>query len=118
MRTTSVSVDASVPIHVVPANDPSLLAAVALAGIVSGLLVLLGMSAYARRRSRSYLLVVLALATLLARSGVAVLTIGGFMSYDVHHFLEHGLDFVMAGLVLAAVYYARGVERAAEVGDR
>ncbi|WP_101297812.1 DUF7471 family protein [Halegenticoccus soli] len=106
------------PAHVVTTVDPSLVAAVALAGVGSVLLVALGATAYLRRRSRSYLLVALALATLLARSAVAVLTIGGIMPFEAHHFVEHGLDFVMAGLVLAAVYYARGVERAAGVGDR
>jgi len=67
------------------------------------------LAAFLRRRSRPYLLVALALGTLLARSVVAGASIGGLLAGDVHHVLEHGLDVAMAGLVIAAVWYARSV---------
>ena len=68
--------------------------------------VLFGLSlvvAY-RRRSRRYFLVSATLAALLSRSIIGLLTIRGLLSPGSHHFLEHGLDAVIAILLLAAVY--------------
>ncbi|WP_231737065.1 hypothetical protein [Halobacterium sp. CBA1126] len=59
----------------------------------------------------------LALGTLLARSVVAGASMGGLLAADVHHVLEHGLDVVMAGLVIAAVWYARSVADDPAGGD-
>lgn len=92
-----------------------LVVAVTLAGLGSAVVAALGIAAYAQRRSGSYLLIALALSALLARSAVAVLTIGGIMPFATHHTVEHALDFVLVALVVAAVYYARQVERNAEV---
>ena len=93
------------------AAEPSLVIVLALAG--AGSLVVAGLAsvAFARRRSRSYLLVAAALGTLAARTGVAGLSLGGLLETNLHHLLEHGLDVAMAALVIAAVYYARTVER-------
>lgn len=79
----------------------------------AGSLAVLGLSVAAlfRRRSRSYLLIALALATLAARTAVAGLTMLQYLPADTHHLLEHGLDVLMAGLVIVAVYYARTVEQ-------
>lgn len=93
------------------AAGPSLLAVLVIAGVGSIAVFGLALAALLRRRSRSYLLVAFALAALVARVGVAGLSIGGFVSTDLHHLLEHGLDALMAGLVIAAVYHARSVER-------
>ncbi|MEF8853488.1 MAG: hypothetical protein V5A44_11925 [Haloarculaceae archaeon] len=49
-----------------PAPDPAMVATHLVAGVGSGLLLVLGVAAFARRGSRSYLLVVLALAALVA----------------------------------------------------
>lgn len=67
-------------------------------------------AAYVRRRSRSYLLVTLALSTLLVRSASGLLSIAGFHPVAAFETLEHGLDVVMVVLLLGAVYYARNVE--------
>jgi len=85
----------------------------ALAGLGSSLLIGLALAALVRRRSWSYLLVTLALATLLARTAVAVLTMNAVIADETHHLLEHGLDVVMAALVVAAVYTARSVRASA-----
>lgn len=84
---------------------------VTIAGL--GSLVVLGMAvgAFARRRSWSYLLVAGAIGALLARSIVGGLFVTGWLGTDLHHVLEHGLDVTVAALVIAAVYYARTVER-------
>ena len=68
--------------------------------------VLFGLSlvvAY-RRRRRRYLLVSATLAALLARSIVGLATVHGLLAPGSHHVLEHGLDAVIAILLLAAVY--------------
>ena len=87
-----------------------MLVLLAAAGLASALLLGLGLAAYARRRSRSYLLVVLALGALLARTLVAAGAEAGVLSTAVHHLAEHGLDVVMAALVVGAVVYVRTVE--------
>ena len=91
----------------------ALIVLLGLAGVGSTLVAVLGLAAFARRRSRSFLLVALALSALLARTAVAVATMVHLLPASAHHTLEHGLDVAMAILVLAAVYYARSVERAA-----
>ncbi|MCD2202376.1 DUF7471 family protein [Halobacterium sp. KA-6] len=97
--------------------DVPLVVALAAAGVASALLTGAALVAFLRRRSRPYLLVALALATLLARSVVAGASVGGLLAGDVHHVLEHGLDVVMAGLVIAAVWYARSVAGTPTGGD-
>lgn len=80
---------------------------VAVGGIAGAGLLGLGLAAFLRRRSRSYLLVALALGTLAVRAALATGTALGVVGPDVHHFGEHLLDVAMAGLVVGAVYYAR-----------
>ncbi|WP_198662142.1 DUF7471 family protein [Halorussus litoreus] len=96
--------------------DLGFAALLGLAGVGSALLLGLGLAALARRRSRSYLLVTLALATLLARTAVAALSLTGSVDAVAHHWVEHGLDALMAALVVAAVYDARAVRRSSEGG--
>lgn len=91
--------------------DLPLTLALAVAGVASALLTGAALAVFLRRQTRPYLLVVLALVALLARSAVAGASIGGMLAADVHHLLEHGLDVAMAGLVIAAVWYARSVSR-------
>ncbi|MFC4356745.1 hypothetical protein ACFO0N_02150 [Halobium salinum] len=103
-----------IPCHAAATANLPLLAALTLGGVGAVVVAGLGVAAWLQRGSRSYLLVALALSTLLARSGVAALTLGGVIPWESHHTLEHGLDVVMAALVIAAVYYARQVERGRE----
>ncbi|UIO98485.1 hypothetical protein Hbl1158_07885 [Halobaculum sp. CBA1158] len=98
------------PLHVAPGAHGVAYALVVVAGGVAGAGLLgLALAAFARRRSRSYLLVALALGTLVARAGLATATAVGLVGAEAHHFGEHLLDVVMAGLVLGAVYYARTI---------
>jgi hypothetical protein len=97
--------------------DIAFAALLALAGLGSAVVLGLGLAALVRRRSRSYLLVTLALATLLARTGVAALSLTGMVAQGSHHLLEHGLDAAMAALVVAAVYDARVVRGTAGRSD-
>ncbi|MXR41442.1 hypothetical protein GRX01_08845 [Halobaculum sp. WSA2] len=96
--------------HIVPgAHGVSYAVVVALGGVAGAGLLGLGLAAFLRRRSRSYLLVALALGALAARAGLAAGAAFGLVGVDAHHFGEHLLDVVMAALVVAAVYYARSV---------
>lgn len=85
-----------------------------IAGISSMAIVGLGVAALSQRRSRSYLLITLALATLLVRTLVGGLAFDGMMSMHLHHLIEHASDGVMAGLLLAAVYFARASDPRSE----
>lgn len=98
-------------LHVLSDVDPVLAAVLAVSGLGTATLALLGIAAAVRRRSVSYLLVAGALSTLALRTGVAVVTMVGVVPFESHHTLEHALDAVMAGLVLLAVVYARRVEQ-------
>ncbi|WP_121821011.1 DUF7471 family protein [Halostella salina] len=95
-------------LHASPAaGDTVLVVVVGLAAVASAVVLGLALAALLRRRSRSYLLVALALATLVARTGIVALTMAGVVADPTHHLIEHVLDVVMAGLVIAAVYAAR-----------
>lgn len=95
--------------------DALLALLLALAGLAGAGVIGLALAALVRRQSWPYLLVTLALGTLLARTAVAVATMWGRMGGTTHHLLEHTLDVVMAGLVIAAVLTARRARRPAEV---
>lgn len=91
----------------------AILAAVGTAGVLG-----LALAGYVRRRSRSYLLVVLAVAALLGRSVVTLYAYGfGGLSAARHHLLEHVFDVLLVALVIAAVYYARSVTPGPGVGE-
>ena len=81
-----------------------------LAGATSLIVVGLAIVAFAQRRSRSYLLIVLALTTLLARTVTGGLMVGELLPAGTHHLMEHALDGVMAVLLISAVYFARTTE--------
>lgn len=85
----------------------ALTVALLLAGLGASAIIGLALAGLARRRSRPYLLVVLAVATILLRTVVAGLSIQGMVPNARHHLAEHLLDVIMVGLVIAAVYTAR-----------
>jgi hypothetical protein len=91
--------------------DPALVLVLSLAGLATALLAGLGLAVFLRRRSRSYLLVAFALVSLFARTAIAVLAMLGVLRHTPHHLAEHGLDAVMAALVVSAVYSARTARR-------
>ena len=70
-------------------------------------LFVLSMAVYWRRRSRPFLLVTLAIGMLVVRSIVGFGTALGLVPMNLHHVLEHGLDFLIAALVLLAAYLSR-----------
>lgn len=94
-----------------PTIDLPLLVVLTVAGLVTALLLGLALAGFARRQSRSYLLIAVAVAALFARTGVAGLSMMDLLSANSHHLLEHALDVVFVALVIGAVYYARTVDR-------
>jgi len=95
-------------------NHPVLDGLLAVGLLASGAVLALSLVAFWRRRTRSFLLVAAAFATLCAQSVVAILMLDGVLSDPVHHLIEHAFVVAQSVLVLAAVYYARTVERATE----
>lgn len=92
-----------------PVAEPLLVVILAAGGLASALVLGLAVLALARRRSPSYVLVTLALSTLLARVVVGFMDVGGALDATAHHLLEHGLDVLTVALLLGAVYLARRV---------
>ncbi|SMO51085.1 DUF7471 family protein [Halorubrum cibi] len=99
LSTATWGVEGSLPI----------LAVVVVAGIGTGLLFLVSLVAYRRRRTGRHFLISVAVGALLARSVVGAGTVLGYVPMPIHHFLSHSLDFLIAATVLYAVYaYAPG----------
>ena len=88
-----------------------------LAGGASLVIAGLAIAAFAQRRSRSYLLIALALLTLLARTVAGGLAMSEVLPAGTHHLMEHSLDGVMAVLLIAAVYFARTTDPTAGGGN-
>ena len=100
----------AVPLHADAASaDAVTVVVLAVSGVASLLLTGLAVAALSRRRSASYLLVALALTTLVARTAVAWAELAEWLPTDTHHLVEHVLDVAMIALLVAAVYYARTV---------
>jgi hypothetical protein len=94
------------------ATEWGLAVVLALGGLGSAAILGLGLAALVQRRSWSYLLVTLALLTLLGRTAVGTVSVVGMLSVPTHHTVEHVLDVLMAALVIAAVYTARSARGA------
>lgn len=83
--------------------DGMLLGFLVLAGILAGVIFLVSFVVYARRRSRRYQLLTVALGALFGRSLVGLGYLTGWISHRQHHLLEHGLDIVIGLCILAAL---------------
>jgi fumarate reductase subunit D len=101
---------AAVALHAGPdTGSATRLVPVTVAAMGTALLVGLAFAALVRRRSRPYLLLVVAFTALLGRSVVAGVSVFGLFSPTTHHRFEHGMDVRPVALVVAAVYCARPV---------
>lgn len=87
-----------------PEVAPVLLALILLAGIGTGLLFGVSVVAYWQRRSRTYLLIAIALGLLFGRCLVGLGTVFGITPMLAHHVVGHSIDFVIAVVVLYASY--------------
>jgi len=100
-----------VPLHseAIGGGPLPILGIVSLAAAGSAVLLGLALGAFRQRQSRPYLLVVAALVALLGRSATAGFSMAGLISPEIHHVLEHGLDVILVGLLIAAVYHSQTV---------
>ncbi len=87
-----------------PEFAPVLLGVIVLAVLGTTILFLCGVVAYSRRRSFRYLLITVVLGLLVARSIVGLATVFGLIPMAIHHLVEHSFDFLIAVLILYAVY--------------
>lgn len=93
-------------------HTPILLTVILLAAFGTLALFVIGLSVFARRRSTRYLLVTAALGALVFRTAVGLGTVFGYVPMTAHHLLGHGIDFLIAMLILAAVYLSGSPSRA------
>ena len=84
--------------------DSILVALLVLAGIGSVIVFTLAVLALHRRRSTPHLLIVGALGALVGRTVVGLSVYAGLLTTEFHHVIEHGLDVVIAVLLLGAIY--------------
>ncbi|MEM4780261.1 MAG: hypothetical protein QXG03_01650 [Halalkalicoccus sp.] len=85
-------------------HTPVLLSVILLAALGTVVLFVLSLVVYSRRPTARYLLVTVALGALVFRTAVGLGTVFGYVPMTVHHLVEHGLDFLIAALILTAVY--------------
>lgn len=84
---------------------------IVLSGIATGVLAVVGLFALSRRRSAPYLLVAVSLVLLAGRAVVGLLAFAGMVEVGLHNFVEHALDFLIAVLLIAAIFEARSPNR-------
>lgn len=84
-----------------------ILGVILLAGLGTGLLFLASLLAYWQRRSTEYLLITAAVGMLFLRTLGGFGTVMGEVPMVVHHLMEHSFDFLIAALVLYAVYRSK-----------
>ena len=102
--------------------EPSmvLIGVVVLAGVGTGILFLGSILACRTRPELRYILIMLAVGALFTRSLVGMATIYGVVPMNAHHVIEHSLDFLIAALVLYAVYRSKpgAIQPAAQGRER
>jgi len=84
-----------------------LLGVIILAGIGTGILFVGSILAAWQRKEVRYILISAAVGALFFRSFVGIGTVYGLVPMTTHHLVEHSLDFLIAALVLYAVYRSK-----------
>ena len=87
-----------------PGQSAMLIAVLGLATLGTLALFVVAAVSTRRRRSRPYILLTVAIGLLVLRSVVGIGTVLGSVPMVVHHLTEHGFDFLIALLVLSAIY--------------
>lgn len=84
--------------------SPLLFIVLSLARIGTGVLFVLSIITYRRRRTQNYGVLTIAIGILFTRSLIGLGTVLGRVPMPIHHLMEHGFDFTIAALILYAVY--------------
>ena len=89
--------------------EPSvpLLVVLVLATLGTGILFAGSLLACLQRWELRYVLVMVAVGALFVRSLVGFGTVYGHVPMEIHHIIEHSLDFLIAALVVYAVYRSK-----------
>lgn len=87
--------------------SPAVYPVIIVAAAGTTVLFVLSIAVYWRRRSVPFLLVTLAIGLLVIRSIVGFGTVAGQVPMNAHHIIAHGIDFLIATLVLFAAYLTR-----------
>lgn len=87
-----------------PVAAPVLIAVILLAAVGTTVLFLAGLVGYWRRRTVRHGTIAVVLGLLVVRSIVGLGTVFGVVPMVVHHLLEHGIDVVIAGLLLYVLF--------------
>jgi heme A synthase len=87
-----------------PGQTVVLIAVLSLAALGTLALFFVAAVSTSRRRSGPYVLLTAAIGLLGLRSVVGIGTVLGAVPMVAHHLIEHGFDFLIALLVLSAIY--------------
>ncbi|ARS89897.1 hypothetical protein B1756_09225 [Natrarchaeobaculum aegyptiacum] len=87
-----------------PTAAPVLVTVILLAAVGTTVLFLAGVVGYRRRRTVRHGTIAVVLGLLVVRSIVGLGTVFGVVPMVVHHLVEHGIDVVIAGLLLYVLY--------------
>ncbi len=84
-----------------------ILTVIILAGVGTGILFVGSVLAAWQRKELRYVLISVAVGALFVRSFVGMGTVYGLVPMTAHHLIEHSLDFIIAALILYAVYRSK-----------
>ncbi|WP_336135494.1 DUF7471 family protein [Natronomonas amylolytica] len=107
----------SEPVGASTTLSPAVYPVVVVAAAGTTLLFVLSVAVYWRRRSTPFFLVALAIGLLVVRSVVGFGTVAGVVPMNAHHVIAHGIDFLIAALVLFAAYLNRSGRTNRVVGE-
>ena len=99
-----------------PPFAPVLIAIILLAATGTLALVVIGLLSYLRRPTFRYRVLTVVLGLLVVRSIVGMATVFDIVPMTLHHLLEHGLDLLVAGLLLYLIY-REGTPTGSETGQ-
>lgn len=99
--------DSTLPLSAGVEGSVLLLAVIVLAGVGTGILFVGSVLAAWQRKELRYVLISAAVGALFLRSFVGLGTVYGVVPMTTHHLVEHSLDFIIAALVLYAVYRSK-----------
>ncbi|WP_235847767.1 DUF7471 family protein [Natronorubrum thiooxidans] len=101
-----------------PSLAPVLVGVIVLAVLGTMILFIIGLFGYLQRQTMQYLVLMVVLGTLVARSIVGMGTVLGLVPMTAHHLIEHSSDVFIATLLLSLIFWygpvGRGIERSSE----
>lgn len=100
-----------------PQYLPLLFGVIILASLGTTGLFATSLIAFIRRQTRRYLLVMVALGALVVRTVIGLGTVLGLVPMTAHHLIGHSVDFLIATLLLYAVYLSGAAHQQLSYAD-